>query len=143
MLNQITVMGRLTRDPELRQTQTEVSVATFTVAVERDFKDKESGEKTVDFIDVVAWRGTGEFVSKYFFKGSLVAVSGRLTIRDWEDKDGNKRRNAEIVADNVYFAEPKRADSGSAEKPREQNNPPKTSQSPDLGGDDEEDTLPF
>ena len=107
MLNHITVMGRLTRDPELRRTGSGVAVASFTVAVDRDFTDKQSGEKETDFIDCVAWRQTGEFVSKYFTKGRMAVVSGRLQIRTWNDKDGNKRRTAEIVADNVYFGDSK------------------------------------
>ena len=113
MLNHITIMGRLTRDPELRRTGTGVAVASFTVAVDRDFGSKESGEKETDFIDCVAWRQTGEFVSKYFTKGSMIVVSGRLQIRGWTDKDGNKRRTAEVVADNVYFGESKRNEGGS------------------------------
>lgn len=112
MLNHITIMGRLVRDPELRYTQSGIAVASFTLAVDRDFKS-DSGERQTDFIDCVAWRQTGEFVSKYFAKGSLAVVSGRLQIRDWQDKEGNKRRNSEIVADNVYFGESKRSrDSG-------------------------------
>ena len=107
MLNHITIMGRLTRDPELRRTGSGVAVASFTVAVDRDFSDKSSGEKETDFIDVVAWRNTGEFVSKYFTKGRMAVVSGRLQIRSWTDKDGNKRKTAEIVADNVYFGDSK------------------------------------
>ena len=107
MLNHITVMGRLTKDVELRRTNSGVAVASFTVAVDRDFADKQSGEKETDFIDCVAWRQTGEFVSKYFSKGRMAVVSGRLQIRSWTDKDGNKRRNAEIVADNVYFGDSK------------------------------------
>ena len=110
MLNQIVLMGRLTRDPELRRTPSDVSVVRFSLAVERDFSSRENGgERQTDFIDVVAWRNTAEFVSKYFFKGQLAAVSGRLQIRDWTDKEGVKRRSAEVVADNVYFAEAKRA----------------------------------
>ena len=108
MLNHITIMGRLTRDPELRRTGTGVAVASFTVAVDRDYSGKDGGEKETDFIDCVAWRGTGEFVSKYFAKGSMAVVSGRLQIRSWTDKDGNKRRTAEVVADNVYFGDSKR-----------------------------------
>ena len=108
MLNHITIMGRLTRDPELRRTGSGVAVASFTVAVDRDFGKSESGEKETDFIDCVAWRQTGEFISKYFTKGSMIVVSGRLQIRGWTDKDGNKRRTAEVVADNVYFGESKR-----------------------------------
>ena len=114
MLNHITIMGRLTRDPELRRTGSGVAVASFTVAVDRDFGKNENGEKETDFIDCVAWRQTGEFVSKYFAKGSMIVVSGRLQIRSWNDKDGNKRRTAEVVADNVYFGESKRPNEGSA-----------------------------
>ena len=115
MLNHIIVMGRLTRDPELRRTGSGVAVASFTVAVDRDFSPKDGGERETDFIDCVAWRQTGEFVSKYFTKGRMAVVSGRLQIRSWTDKDGNKRRTAEIVADNVYFGDSKRdGDSGSA-----------------------------
>ena len=112
MLNHITIMGRLTRDPELRRTGSGVAVASFTVAVDRDFGKNESGERETDFIDCVAWRQTGEFVSKYFTKGSMAVVSGRLQIRGWTDKDGNKRRSAEVVADNVYFGESKRGNEG-------------------------------
>ena len=108
MLNHITIMGRLTRDPELRRTGTGVAVASFTVAVDRDFGNRENGERETDFIDCVAWRQTGEFVSKYFTKGRMAVVSGRLQIRNWTDKDGNKRRSAEVVADNVYFGDSKR-----------------------------------
>jgi single-strand DNA-binding protein len=108
MLNHITIMGRLTRDPELRRTGSGLAVASFTVAVDRDWPNKETGEKETDFIDCVAWRQTGEFVSKYFTKGSMIVVSGRLQIRPWTDKDGNKRKTAEIVADNVYFGESKK-----------------------------------
>ena len=114
MLNQITIMGCLTRDPELRRTGSGIAVASFTVAVDRDFGKNENGEKETDFIDCVAWRQTGEFVSKYFTKGSMAVVSGRLQIRGWTDKDGNKRRTAEVVADNVYFGDSKRSDGGSA-----------------------------
>lgn len=114
MLNHIVVMGRLTRDPELRRTGSGVAVASFTLAVDRDFSSKESGEKETDFIDCVAWRQTGEFVSKYFKKGSMAVVSGRLQIRHWTDKEGNKRRTAEIVADNVYFGDSKKEDNGSS-----------------------------
>ena len=108
MLNHITIMGRLTRDPELRHTQTGTPVASFSLAVDRDFKDRTSGEKTTDFIDIVAWRQTAEFVSRYFTKGRLAVVEGRLQLRDWTDKDGNKRRAAEVVAANVYFGDSKR-----------------------------------
>ena len=112
MLNHITIMGRLTRDPELRRTGSGVAVASFTVAVDRDFGGRDGGEKETDFIDCVAWRQTGEFVSKYFTKGRMIVVSGRLQIRSWTDKDGNKRRTAEVVADNVYFGDSKRDNEG-------------------------------
>ena len=107
MLNHIVVMGRLVRDPELRRTGSGIAVASFSVAVDRDFGKNENGERETDFIDCVAWRQTGEFVSKYFTKGRMAVVSGRLQIRNWTDKDGNKRRTAEIVADNVYFGDSK------------------------------------
>ena len=110
MLNHITIMGRLTRDPELRRTGSGIAVASFTLAVDRDFSPKDGGERETDFIDCVAWRQTGEFVSKYFTKGRMAVVSGRLQIRNWNDKDGNKRRSAEVVADNVYFGDSKRDD---------------------------------
>ena len=105
MLNKVFIMGRLTRDPELRRTQTGTPVASFSLAVDRDFKDKATGERTTDFIDVVSWRNTAEFVSRYFTKGRMAVVEGRLQIRDWTDKDGNKRRSAEVVADQVYFGD--------------------------------------
>ena len=114
MLNKIFVMGRLTTDPQLRRTQSGTPVASFTLAVDRDFKDKQTGEKTADFIPVVAWRQTGEFVSKYFSKGRMAIVEGRLQMRDWTDKDGNKRRTAEVIADNVYFGDSKRDGDGTA-----------------------------
>ena len=107
MLNHIDVMGRLTRDPELRYTQSQVPVATFTLAVDQDYAQQGQERKT-DFIPVVAWRGTAEFVSKYFKKGSMAVASGRLQIREYTDRDGNKRSVAEIVADNVYFGEKKK-----------------------------------
>ena len=112
MLNHITIMGRLTRDPELRRTGSGIAVASFTVAVDRDFGGRDGGEKETDFIDCVAWRQTGEFVSKYFTKGRMIVVSGRLQIRSWTDKDGNKRRTAEVVADNCYFGDSKRDNDG-------------------------------
>ena len=115
MLNHIVLMGRLTRDPELRRTGSGIAVASFTLAVDRDFGSRDGGEKETDFIDIVAWRNTAEFVSKYFAKGRMAVVSGRLQIRNWNDKDGNKRRSAEVVADNVYFGDSKRdGDSGSS-----------------------------
>ena len=108
MLNHIVLMGLLTRDPELRRTGSGIAVASFTLAVDRDYAPKDGGARETDFIDIVAWRSTAEFVSKYFSKGRMAVVSGRLQIRPWEDKDGNKRRSAEVVADNVYFGESKR-----------------------------------
>lgn len=114
MLNYIVIMGRLTRDPELRRTGTGIAVTSFSVAVDRDYAPKDGSERETDFIDCVAWRSTGEFVSKYFSKGSMAVVSGRLQIRSWTDKDGNKRRSAEIVADNVYFGESKRSEQRSS-----------------------------
>ncbi len=112
MLNHIVIMGRLTRDPELRRTTSGIAVASFTLAVDRDFGSKDGGERETDFIDCVAWRQTGEFVSKYLAKGRMAVVSGRLQIRNWTDKEGNKRRSAEVVADNVYFGEGKRDSEG-------------------------------
>ena len=117
MLNHIVLMGRLTRDPELRYTQSQIPVASFRLAVDRDFGRGE--ERQTDFIDCVAWRQTGEFVSKYFQKGSMAVVSGRLQMRDWTDKDGNKRTTAEVVADNVYFGESKRREG----EPRDSDGP--------------------
>ena len=114
MLNHITIMGRLVRDPELRRTGSGVAVASFCVAVDRDYNPKEGAEKEVDFIDCVAWRQTGEFVSKYFAKGSMAVVSGRLQIRNYTDKDGNKRRAAEVVADSVYFGDSKKSSEGNS-----------------------------
>ena len=111
MLNRIILMGRLTRDPELRRTGSGTAVTSFSLAVDRDFKSQ-SGEKETDFIDIVAWRSTAEFVSKYFTKGRMAVVEGRLQIRDWTDRDGGKRRSAEVVADNDNFGDSKR-DGGS------------------------------
>ena len=114
MLNHIVIMGRLTRDPELRRTGTGIAVASFRVAVDRDLAPKDGGERKADFIDCVAWRQTGEFISKYFTKGRMIVVDGRLEMRDWTDKDGNKRTSAEIVVANAYFGDSKRdGDSGS------------------------------
>ena len=122
MLNHIVLMGRLTRDPELRRTGTGIPVATFTLAVDRDFgSNKETGEKETDFIDIVTWRNTAEFVAKYFTKGSMIVVSGRLQIRGWTDKGGNKRRSAEVNADNCYFGESKGRSEG---RPAAQNSYP-------------------
>ena len=111
MLNHIVLMGRLTRDPELRRTGSGVAVASFTLAVDRDYA-AQGAEKETDFVDIVAWRSTAEFVSKYFSKGRMAVVSGRLQIRNWQDKEGNKRRSAEVVADNVYFGDSKRDAAG-------------------------------
>ena len=115
MLNKIIIMGRLTRDPELRRTGSGTAVTSFSLACDRDFKSQ-SGEKETDFIEVVAWKNTAEFVSKYFSKGRMAVVEGRLQIRDWTDKDGGKRRSAEVVADNVYFADFKRSESNDNQK---------------------------
>ena len=115
MLNHIVLMGRLTRDPELRYTQSQIPVASFRLAVDRDFGSRDGGEKQTDFIDCVAWRQTAEFVSKYFTKGSMAVVSGRLQIRDWTDRDGGKRRSAEVVVDNMYFGESRRRDGDSGD----------------------------
>ncbi len=112
MLNRIILMGRLTRDPELRRTQSGTAVASFSLAVDRDFADKATGNRPTDFIDIVAWRNTAEFVSRYFSKGRMAVVEGRLQIRDWQDRDGNRRRSAEVVADNIYFGDSKRDGDG-------------------------------
>ena len=140
MLNRIILMGRLARDPELRRTQNGTAVTSFTLAVERDFKSQ-SGEKETDFIDIVAWRNTAEFISKYFSKGRMAVVDGRLQIRDWVDKDGGKRRSAEVVADNVYFGDSKR-DSDSGVVPSYSDTP--NGMTPDFSEIGEEDgDLPF
>ena len=115
MLNKIIIMGRLTIDPELRRTGSGTAVTSFSLACDRDFKSQ-SGDKETDFIEVVAWKNTAEFVSKYFSKGRMAVVEGRLQIRDWTDKDGGKRRSAEVVADNVYFADSKRSESNDNQK---------------------------
>ena len=115
MLNKIIIMGRLTRDPELRRTGSGTAVTSFSLACDRDFKSQ-SGDKETDFIEVVAWKNTAEFVSKYFSKGRMAVVEGRLQIRDWTDKGGNKRTTAEVVADNVYFADSKRSESNDNQK---------------------------
>lgn len=111
-LNHITIMGRLTKNPELRYTQSQTPVASFTLAVDRDFAGKDGGERQTDFIDCVAWRQTAEFVSKYFSKGSMAVASGRLQSRKWQDRDGNNRTNWEILAESVYFGESKRDSTG-------------------------------
>lgn len=115
MLNHIVIMGRLTRDPELRHTQSGIAVASFTVAVDRDYSSRDSGERQTDFINCVAWRSTGEFISKHFTKGSMIIVAGRLQVRSYADKDGNNRTAYEIVAENVYFGESNRNAPGFSE----------------------------
>ena len=143
MLNKIFIMGRLTRDPELRRTQTGTAVASFTLAVDRDFKEKNTGERATDFIDVVAWRQTAEYVSRYFTKGRMAVVEGRLQMRDWTDKEGNKRRSAEVVADNVYFGDSKR-DGDSANTSAGYSAPPAPPQADDYAElTDEDGELPF
>ena len=137
MLNRIILMGRLTRDPELRRTQSGTAVASFSLAVDRDFADKSTGQRATDFIDVVAWRQTGEFVSRYFTKGRMAVVEGSLQIRDWTDKNGNKRRSAEVVANQVYFCDSKRDVEGGGYS----SNPPQTGQYAELSDDDG--NLPF
>ena len=112
MLNHVVIMGRLTRDPELRRTGQGTAVTSFTLAVDRDYSGKDSGQKETDFIDCVAWRQTGEFVAKYFTKGRMAVVSGRLQIRTWKDKEGNNRKTAEVIADNVYFGDSKTESTG-------------------------------
>ena len=119
MLNHITIMGRLVRDPELRYTSSQTPVASFTLAVDRDFASRDGGDRQTDFIDCVAWRQSAEFVNKYFTKGSMAVVAGRLQIRDWNDRDGNKRRSAEVVVENIYFGESKRREDGAAPARRE------------------------
>lgn len=116
MLNHIVIMGRLTHDPEMRRTASGLACSNFSLAVERDIPNKETGSRETDFIDCVAWRATAEFVSKFFSKGSMALVSGRLQIRSWEDKNGNKRRTAEVVADNIYFGSSKK-DASAASTP--------------------------
>lgn len=141
MLNRITVMGRLTRDPELRKTNSGLSCANFSLAVERDIADSQTGKRETDFIDCVAWRATADFVSKYFQKGSMAVVSGRLQIRAWQDKNGNNRRTAEIVTDNIYFGSSKKDPQGPAASDY---SPPVSDpmvEYPELTGEDEE--LPF
>lgn len=137
MLNHVTIMGRLTRDPELRRTGSGIAVASFTVAVDRDYASKEDGERETDFIDCVAWRQTGEFVSKYFTKGRMIVVDGRLQVRNWTDKDGNKRRSTEVIADNCYFGDSKRDSSA----PQSALSAAPGADFSELDGDDEQ--LPF
>lgn len=152
MLNKIFIMGRLTRDPELRRTQSGTAVASFALAVDRDYKNAD-GTKETDFIDCVAWRNSAEFVSKYFAKGRMAVVEGRLQMRDWTDKDGNKRRNAEVVVENIYFGDSKRdsnTGSGNYSTPTGGYSAPDGGYSvpaPSAGGfaeiDDEDGDLPF
>ena len=145
MLNHITIMGRLTRDPELRRTGSGIAVASFTLAVDRDFPNKETGEKETDFIDCVAWRQTGEFVSKYFTKGRMAVVSGRLQIRKWKNDQGENRYSTEVVADNVYFGDSKQeGNTGNTPTHAPSYTPPVTPDASDfvlLDGDDLK--LPF
>ena len=155
-LNRIVLMGRLTRDPELRRTQSGTPVTSFSLAVDRDFKSQ-SGEKETDFIDIVAWRNTAEFVCNYFTKGRMAVVEGRLQIRDWKDRDGNNRRSAEVVADNVYFGDSKRDSGGSGYDAPPAYGAPANSYAPPSGGygapaagpagfaelDDQDGELPF
>lgn len=132
MLNTITIMGRMTREPELRRTESGIAVASFALACERDYAPQ-GGEKETDFINVVCWRSTAEFVDKYFSKGRMAVVSGRLQIRDWTDKEGNKRRSAEILADRVYFGDAKR--DGDSQAPK--------SDFTEIPSDEEDENLPF
>ena len=140
MLNHIVLMGRLTRDPELRRTGSGVAVASFTIACDRDFG--QNGQKETDFIDITAWRSTAEFVEKYFTKGRMAVVSGRLQIRKWEDKNGNKRNSAEVVADNVYFGDSKQNDSNSFSAPA-YSAPSTPAQASDFAMLDDDSMLPF
>ena len=155
MLNHITIMGRLVRDPELKRTNSGVAVASFCVAVERDFPNKETGEKETDFINCVAWRNNGEFVSKYFTKGSMIVVSGRLQIKKWTDRKEVNHYDAEIVAEDIYFGESKRDNSNNSTNTNTYSNP--YNASPNYGGyqgpvqitpewamlDDDDAVLPF
>lgn len=138
-------MGRLTRDPELRRTQGGTAVANFSLAVERDFKDQATGEKATDFIDIVAWRSTAELAEKYFHKGRMAVVEGRLQIRDWTDKDGNKRKAAEVVAEHMYFADSKPKDSGAAASGHGggYTTPPVSGEFRDMPDDPDDGELPF
>ena len=143
MLNHITIMGRLTRDPELRRTGSGIAVASFTLAVDRDFAPKDGGERETDFIDCVAWRQTGEVVSKYFAKGRMAVVSGRLEVRPWTDKDGNKRRATEVHVSHIYFGDSKRENTIQAPAPGDYDAPPETGY-PDFAVlEDDDSQLPF
>ena len=140
MLNHIVIMGRLTRDPELRYTNNNTPVVSFTLAVERDRK-QEDGSRITDFIDCVAWRQTAEFIKKYYLKGSMAVVSGRLRLRDWTDREGGKRRGAEVVVDNIYFGESKSTGAGKESDQPPYGNPPTNNPFSDIGEEDGE--LPF
>ena len=115
MLNRVIIMGRLVRDPELRHTQNGTPVTSFSLAVDRDFKEKDSGERATDFIDCIAWRSGAEFVCKYFRKGRMACVEGRLQVRGWKDRDGNNRRSTEVVADSIYFADSRPSEGGNSD----------------------------
>lgn len=144
MLNHIVIMGRLTRDPDLRYTQSQLPVVSFTLAVDRDFSGKDGSEKQTDFIDCVAWRSTAEFVSKYFTKGSMAAVSGRLQLRDWTDREGSKRRSAEVIVDNIYFGGSKKDNSAASQSaPQQSHSAPAYEQSRFVEMDDGDEDLPF
>ena len=144
MLNHIVIMGRLTRDPDLRYTQSQLPVVSFTLAVDRDFSGKDGGEKQTDFIDCVAWRSTAEFISKYFAKGSMAAVSGRLQLRDWTDREGSKRRSAEVIVDNIYFGRSKKDNPAASQSaPQQSHSAPAYEQSRFVEMDDGDEELPF
>ena len=136
MLNKILLQGRLVADPELRHTQSGVAVASFRIAVDRDFKDRETGERKADFINIVAWRQTGEFVSRYFSKGRMAVVEGRMQVREYNDRDGNRRYATEVVADNVYFGDSRRDGDGGygSRSSYEAPPPPQNSYSAPSGG---------
>jgi single-strand DNA-binding protein len=138
MLNQVTIMGRLGRDPELRRTGSGTAVTSFSLAVDRDYTGKDGGERQTDWIDCVAWRNTAEFINSYFSKGRMAVVVGRLQVRDWTDDHGNKRKATEVIVDSIYFGDSKREATGSNGAP--QADPP-AQQFQVLDGDDE--TLPF
>ena len=133
MLSHIVIMGRLTRDPEMRRTQSGIPVTSFRIAVDRDFQSRDGGDKQADFIDIVAWRNTAEFVAKYFTKGRMAIVSGRLQMRDWMDKEGGKRTSAEVVADNVYFADSKNNSASDSRETTATTGPRYTDAEPDDG----------
>jgi single-strand DNA-binding protein len=144
MLNRVIIAGRLGADPELRTTQSGVEVCNITLAVDRDFKDKDTGERGVDWIPVVAWRGTATFLNQYFSKGCIAIVEGRLQVRDWSDDDGNKHRVAEVVADNIYFGDSKKDDSGApASAPAKSKPASKPKNTPVEDEFDEDSELPF